>query len=212
VAVPKIFQAKCPTCGANLPVPPGAPQIMCRYCQNVIHVEHRKPPPEVRPFGSPGAMPSRTLYVDPEAAARASKHVGLLILVGVAIPILLPLLIGVLPWAIRSCKSKIRPFPVACGLNEELTVSGNYESTGPIVTSVGHNCKLHIKNAKLKGSTLVKADTFNMELSLENVTIETTEPMIHSGSNLKVKVIGSTLTSATTVFDSDSNMEIDVNG
>jgi hypothetical protein len=212
VAAPQIFQAKCPTCGANLPVPPGTPQIMCRYCQNVIQIEHRKPPPQVHAFGSPGAMPSRTLYVDPDAVAKTSKSVGLAILVGVGLPILIPLFIAVIPWAVRSCKGAIRPFPTTCGTNEELTVSGNYESTGPIVTSVGHNCKLHIKNAKLKGSTLVKAETFNMELSLENVTIETTEPMIHSGSNLKVKVIGSTLTSATTVFESDTNMEIVVEG
>jgi hypothetical protein len=183
---------------------------MCRYCQNVIHVEHRKPPPEVRPFGSPGAMPSRTLYVDPDAAVKAGRGVGCAILIGVAVPILIPLAIGVGPWAVRSCKGAIRPFPVACGMNEEITVSGNYESAGPIVTSVGHNCKLHIKNAKLKGSTLVKTDSYNMELTIEGSTIETTEPMVHTGSNLKVKVLGSTLTSATTVLDTDTNMVVDL--
>jgi hypothetical protein len=75
---------------------------------------------------------------------------------------------------------------------------------------VGHNCKLHIKNAKLKGATLVKTDSFNMELSIENSTIETTDTMIHAGANLKVKMQGSTLTSAVAVIDSDSNMELDV--
>jgi hypothetical protein len=212
VAAPKIVPAKCPTCGANLPVPPGAFQLTCRYCQNVIHIEHRKPPPEVRPFGSPGAMPSRTLYVDPDAAAKAGKGVGCIILMSVGLPILLSLGVGVGPWAVRSCKGAIRPFPVSCGLNEEITVSGNFESAGPIVTSVGHNCKLHIKNSKLKASNLVKTDISNMELSIENSTIETTEPMIHTGSNLKLKVIGSTLTSTASVFDSDTNMVIDLQG
>jgi len=210
VAVPKVVSAKCPTCGANLPVPPGVPQVVCRYCQNVIHIEHRKPPPEVLPFGSPGAMPSRTLYVDPNAAAAAGKSIGCIIAAVCLLPILIPIVIGVGPWAVRSCKGAVRPFPVACGTNEEIEVSGNYEGTGPIVTSVGHNCKLHIKNAKLKGSTLVKTETFNMELTLDNVTIETTEPMVHAGANLKAKIHGSTLSSAGAVFDSDSNMELDV--
>ena len=185
---------------------------MCRYCQNVIHVEHRKPPPEVRPFGSPGAMPSRTLYVDPMATAAAGKHVGLLILLGVLIPILLPLIIGVGPLAVRSCKGTLKPYPITCGLNGRVTVSGDFEGTDPIVTSTEHNCKVHIKNAKLKGSKLVDTNAFNLELTLENVTIETTEPMIRAGSNLVVKVTASTLTAPGAEFDSESNMQIDLEG
>ncbi|HVJ95007.1 MAG TPA: hypothetical protein VM580_34750 [Labilithrix sp.] len=209
MAAPKVVSAKCPTCGANLPIPPGIPQVTCRYCQNVIHIEHRKPPPNVQPFGAPGAVPSRTLYIDPNAAAQASKNVGCAIAIAVLFPILLPLVFGVGPWAVRSCKGAVKPFPVACGLNEELELSGNFEATGPIVTSVGHNCKLHIKNSKLKGSTFIKTDAANMELTLDNVTIETTDRMIRTGANLKVHVQGSTLTSANAVFDSDSNMVID---
>lgn len=211
MAAPKVVSAKCPTCGANLPVSPGIFQITCRYCQNVIHVEHRKPPPEVRPFGSPGAMPSRTLYVDP-AAMQAGRNVGLMILVVTLIPVVLPILFIGGPWALRSCKSALKPFPATCGLNEKVTVSGDFETTGPIVTSVGHNCKLHIKNAKLKGGTLLKTDASNVELTLENVTLETTDVAVRSGANLKVKAIGSTLTSGAAVFDSDSNMHLTLEG
>ncbi len=211
MAALKVVSAKCPTCGANLPVPPGVFQVACRYCQNVIHIEHRKPPPGVQPFGAPGAMPSRTLYVDPDAH-KAGKALAWIIVCACLLPVLIPLVIGVGPWVVKSFKGKVKPFPVACGMNEEVEVSGNFETTGPIVTSVAHNCKLHIKNAKLKGSTLVKTEAFNMELTLDNVTIETTDTMIHTGSNLKVKLHGSTLTSAAAVFDSDSNMELDVDG
>ncbi len=213
MAAPKIVAAKCPTCGANLPVPSGVLQVICRYCQNAIQVEHRKPPPEVVPFGAPGAMPSRTLYIDPaadKAAQRIASGVVYIIYGAMLLPIVVPIVIFVGPWALRSCKSAFRPFPVACDTNEEVEVSGNFETTGPLVTRVGHNCKLHIKNAKLKGSSLVKTDAFNMELTLDNVTIETTEPMIQAGSNLKVTLHGSTLTSAAPVFDNDTNMELDV--
>ena len=209
MAALKVVSAKCPTCGANLPVPPGVHQVTCRYCQNVIHVEHKKPPPGIQPFGSPGVMPSRTLYVDPDLH-KASKALAWVILGACLLPVLIPIAIVVIPWATKAFKGKVKPFPVACGLNEEVEVSGNFETTGPLVTSVAHNCKLHIKNAKLKGSTLVKTETYNMELTLENVTIETTDTMVHTGSNLKVKLHGSTLTSAAAVFDTDTNMEIDV--
>lgn len=207
VAAPKVVSAKCPTCGANLPVPPGIPQVVCRYCQNVIQVEHRKPPPEL--VMNPG-MPSRTVYIDPNAASAVGKSIGCIILVSVLLPILIPICIFVIPWATRSIKGAVKPFPVACGLNEEVEVSGNYETTGPLVTSVASNCKLHIKNAKLKGGTLVKTEAFNMELTLENVTLETTDVAVHAGANLKVKLHGSTLTSTGVVFDGPDNMEMDV--
>jgi hypothetical protein len=208
VAVPQVVSAKCPSCGANLPVPPGMLQLMCRYCQNVIQVEHRKPPPEMLPFGTPGGLPSRTLYLDPEGAKAAGKKIGCIVAAAVLLPILLPIAIGVGPWAFKSCKGAVKPFPVDCSLNESIEVSGNFEGTGPIVTSVGHNCKLHITNSKLKGSTLLKSDAANLELTLENVTIETTDTMIKAGSNVKAKIHGSTLTSAVSVFDTDSNLEL----
>lgn len=215
MAAPKVVASHCPTCGASLPVPPGALQVTCRYCQHVIHVEHRKPPPEVRPFGAPGAIPSQTLYLDPaaaDAAAKAGKGLGCLIAGMALLPIVIIFAASAGPWAFRSCKNAIKPFPVACGMNEEITVSGNYETTGPLITSVATNCKVHIKNAKLKGGTLLKSDVYNLELSLDNVTIETTDPMIHSGGSLKLKVDNSTLTSTAAVIEGESNLQIDLTG
>ena len=198
----------CPSCGASLPVPPGATQITCRYCQNVINVERKRAPLHIQPFGSPGAVPSRTLYIDPgaaEAAAKAGKAIGVIVIGAIALPILIPLCIFIGPRAFRA----VRPFPVECGVNDDITVSGNYETTGPIVTSAGTNCKLHIKNSKLKGSSLVKSDGSNVEIWLENVTLDTTDAAIHGGTNTKVHIVGSTLTSASTVFESDTNLQLD---
>lgn len=213
MAVPKVVSSNCPTCGASLPVTPGVPQVVCRYCQNVIQVEHRKPPPNVHPFGSPGAIPSRTLYVDPAAVSAAGRGVAIAVGASVAIPIVIGLVIAIAAAGAKTAKSALKSFPLACGLNEEIEVSGNYETTGPLVTSVAHNCKLHIKNAKLKGASLVNTESFNMELSLDNVTLETTETAVHTGANLKAKLNGSTVTTASgPVFDSDSNMEITATG
>jgi len=198
----------CPTCGANLPVPPNASQVTCRYCQHVITIEHKKPPFEVKPFGTPGVAPSTTLYVDPKAVKNAGRNVGCFVLVMILVPILIPLGIGVGPWAYNGIKGIVKPYPVACDANEEITVSGNFEGAGPIVTTAGHNCKLHIKNSKLKGSMLVKTDSSNLELTIENSTIETTDTMIRTGSGLKLKVHGSTLTSVNgMVIDNASSVD-----
>ena len=152
-------------------MPPGVPQVTCRYCGHVIHVEHRKPPPVVAQFAP------HTVYIDPNAA-KAARNVGLIIALVTLIPILIPIAIGVVPWMMR----KMKPYPVACGTNGDIEISGNYETTGPIVTSVGHNCKLHINDSKLKGSVLFKSDASNVELTLENVTIETTDVVFDFGA------------------------------
>lgn len=217
MAPPTPVPSQCPTCGASLPVPPGAQQVTCRYCQAVINVERKKPPPEHLPFGTPGALPSRTLYLDPaagEAATKAAKGLGCIIAGSVLLPIVIVVGVGVGPWAFRSCKSAIKPFPVACDTNEEITVSGNYEGPGPLVTSVGSNCKLHIKDSKLKGSTLMVASSaYNVELTLENVTLETTETAVHSGTSLKVNLTNSTVTSgAGPAFDVDMNFDMTASG
>src|SRR5512133_3376924 len=120
VAAFRTVAPKCPTCGASLVIPPGVPQVVCRYCQNTIQLEYRKPPPEVRPFGAPGAIPSRTLFIDPDAATKAGRAVGLVITLVTLLPILIALVAGVGPLAFRSCMRHLKPFPVACGNNDEL--------------------------------------------------------------------------------------------
>lgn len=189
-----MFPAKCPTCGANLPVPPGAAQVTCRYCQNVIQIELRKGPINIPDYGGP-LKPSRTLYVDPEQLKKSQRAGALVFILAVALPILLPILLGVGPWALRTCKGIVKPFPVSCATNGEVTVSGKFESTGPLIESAGHNCKIHIKNSTLKGSMLVKTDVSNLVLTIDDSTIETTDTTIRSGSGLKLKIHRSTIVS-----------------
>lgn len=211
----KAVSANCPSCGAALPVMPGVAQLTCRYCQNVISIEMRTPPPEVRPFGSPGGIPSRTLYVDPKAMAAAQKAGSVLTAI-ILIACLLPFVIGMGAafggGCLRACTGAIRPYPIACGLNGDVSVSGNWEGTGPIVKEAGVNCKIHIKNAKLKGTTFMTKSAANVEVTLENATIETTDTMFKLDSNPKLHLVNSNLVSSGLVFDTDSNLVIDAEG
>ncbi|MBX3233892.1 MAG: hypothetical protein KIT84_31580 [Labilithrix sp.] len=206
----KPLAAKCPTCGANLPVVPGALQVTCRYCQNVITVQVQKAPPNVTPFGMPGGMPSRTLYVDPAAMAaaqRAGKISLGVFLVIFALPFIIGIGAAVGPCAMRSCKGAIRPFPISCGVNEEVQVSGTWEGKGPIVASAGVNCKIRIKDSKLKAPVFIDSSATNLEVTFENVQIETTETMFRGPTNVKLRAKGSTFVAQGDVFDLDSSAD-----
>ncbi len=188
--------------------------VPCRYCGNVIHVEHRKPPPHVHPFGQPGGIPSTTLYLDPDAFRamnQAGKSIALVITLTTLLPILIAVVAGVGPWVLRKMKGGVKPFPAVCELNETIEVSGNYEGTGPLVNA-GINCKIKIKNSKLKGSTLLEGSAANVELTLENVTLETTDVLYRGGSNGKLRVKGGKLTSVASVVDADSNTYLNFDG
>jgi hypothetical protein len=189
-------------------------QITCRYCQNVIHVEHRKPPPNVQPFGMPGYVPSTTLYVDPNLYKSVNK-VGVIVAMTTLVSlVVIPIIIFVVSGRAASVsamgkKPRAVSFPASCAINEEIELSGDYQGTGPLIKEANHNCTIHIKNAKLRGSTLLKTNASNVQLTLENVIVETTEPMVKAGSNLKVKLKESTLTSPEAVFDSETNLELE---
>jgi hypothetical protein len=202
----KLVSTKCPSCGAGLQVPPQANQVPCRYCGNVITIEHKKPPPHVHPFGAPGFAPSRTIYIDPQALARHSRANAYIVLAVVGLTIVLPLLIGVVPMACRSLKRSMKPFPASCGTNEEVTLSGDWEGSGSAFEKVAHNCKIRIKRSKIKAKSLFETDSFNVEVTLEDSTVETTDVLVKSGSNLKLRVVGGSLTSQANVVETSSGL------
>jgi serine/threonine protein kinase len=105
-------------------------------------------------------------------------------------------------------KSVRRRFPFACDTNEEIEAEGDWSGAGPIVTSTGTNCKISIKNAKLKGSSLINTSASGVELTLDNVTIETTATAVTAGTNLTMKVRGSSIVSSAGVVDSGMNLEL----
>jgi hypothetical protein len=202
----KLHAARCPSCGANIQVPPHAHSIQCRYCANVITVQHQKPPPMAQ---MPG-IPTTTLYIDPEEIARAGSRVGCIIMGAIGAIVLLPVLIGVIAWGGGQMKSKVRPFPAECAHSETIELSGDWTGTGPVIAKADHGCKIHISHAKLKAPTLVKTNTSNVEITLEDVTLETTDSAIQGNANLKIHLINATITSAgDTAIKVGHNLQLD---
>lgn len=205
----RLHAAKCPTCGAGLNVDPGALRVVCRYCQNVITIEKRTPPPTAAPIGVPGGVPSTTLYLDPKAIQRASSTFTAVIVAATLIPALIPVFIFLVGPAVRHVKSSVRPFPAACEGNEKLELSGDFDGPGPAITSVGVNCKITISKSKIKASSLVDESAANFELTITDSTIETTGPLVKAGTNTKLRVKGGALKSGgPVVVTSGYNLEV----
>lgn len=205
----RLHAAKCPTCGAGLNIDPGAANVVCRYCQNLITIEKRTPPPAVTSFGTPGVVPSTTLYIDPKAIQRASTAFTSVIVAATLIPALIPVFIFVVGPAVRKVKGSVRPFPAACEGNEKLELSGDFDGPGPAITSVGVNCKITISKSKIKTSALVDESAPNFELTITDSTIETTGPLVKAGTNTKVRVKGGSLKSSGPVIaTSGYNLEV----
>jgi hypothetical protein len=201
----KLHAARCPSCGANIQVPPHAHSIQCRYCSNVITVQHQKAPQMQMP-----GIPSTTLYIDPEEIARAGRSIARFVMLIVGLTVVLPIVIGLVAWGGSRMKSKMKPFPVECAYGETVELSGDWTGTGPVIAKAEHGCKIHIKQSKLKAPSLMKANVSNVEITLENVTVETTEAVVQGESNLKLHLVGTTLVSSGDVaVKAGANTELD---
>jgi hypothetical protein len=184
----------------------------------MIHVELGKPPPNVHPFGAPGGMPSTTLYLDP-AMQRAGAGVGVLVLVMVLLPLAIAVVGGVATWALSAAKDAkkaaagvLRPFPATCDdENSELELSGNYEGDGPLVEVTTSHCTIRIKGSRLKGTTLVKGRPSELDIRLEDVTVETTETLLDGRRNTRLYVKGGKLSAPATVL-AGAGLDVELDG
>ncbi|MBN1610203.1 MAG: hypothetical protein JW940_26485 [Polyangiaceae bacterium] len=172
----------CPTCGAPLPVAPGATDVRCQYCGNVIHVEWRRPPAQQ-------VMP-QTVYVP----QRSYTWVIWVIVLASVVPVLIPLLVFLVPLVFRTATEAgvvQTNFPLTCGLNDELNLVGRtYEGTGTLITGEV-NCKLRIKDCKLKGDVVILAKNL-VDITLENSELTGKAAAVRIEMNSKLSATGKT--------------------
>ena len=187
--MPRVITRNCPNCGAPLSLKRAAKDVRCPFCTHVIHIEWTKPVNVPAPL---------TVYVTPEAP----HLVVVLLLAGALIPVGIVTALVVLivkshaPAAFVGNRSVVEEvaektglvpvrFPTKCGLNQELEIIGaNYEGLGTLI--VGDiNCKIHIKDSKLKGTVVISAKNL-VEVTLENSTLYGTDTAIQFDMNSKV--------------------------
>ncbi len=207
-----VVSQKCPTCGAPLPVRKGLSDVTCTYCGNSIHIEWAKK--------APTQADPRTLYVSPQGNT-AAIFIAATAAVGVMVT-------GIAVFAINSAspqakfeqvvaavpkiggQSRVESFPVTCGLNQTLEiVDQTYEGKGPLIVGA-INCKIKIKNSKLKSDVVVAAKNLT-EITVEGSTLEGTETAIEMEMNAKLFAKGkSTIKGKEAAIDSGSNCTVEL--
>lgn len=174
--------------------------VKCQYCGTSLHVERAR-----LPRTTTQQQPANVVYVPP-APSRALGCVLLTVGLGT---VALPLALTFGPSLARQVGHSMRPFPAVCSMNEELHLSGDFTSDGVLIQAA-HNCKITIEGSKLKGKSLLDANAFNVEVTLKNVTLETSETSIRLGSNAKIKVEGGSIRSEGWIFEIDANPQLDL--
>lgn len=177
----KLTSKKCPNCGAPITMNPGVSDVPCQYCGNVIHIEWGKK--------APAAKQPLTVYVKPPTFSMLPLWIALGTLLPVALPLILvfgPKLKNVATEvAAESGFPPTTRFPAECGMNQELSIIGQtFEGTGTLITG-DINCKIKIKDSKLKGDLVVLAKNL-VEISIENSTLEGKEAAVRLGMNSKL--------------------------
>jgi hypothetical protein len=227
----KLTSKKCPNCGAPIALNAGQSDVSCQYCGNVIHVEWGKK--------APAEKPPMTVYVKRPGFAM----LPLLIVLGSLVPIAIPLFVAFGP-KLKNLATAVAAesgiptgkmsFPTDCGMNRELTIIGQtFEGAGTLVTG-DVNCKIKIKDSKLKGDIVVLAKNL-VEITVENSTLEGKEAAVRLGMNSKLfartqtvlkgeeagvigginselSLDGSTIEGAVSGFRAEANCKLTANG
>ncbi len=137
--MPTIAAQRCPNCGAPIPHSPEQDEVSCQYCGQRLQLA-----PSRTRGGAAGAQSSvkaRVLHGALTVIALLAGAVGFRALdggfsskagSGLALPLKAP------------------SFPLSCGSNQELTISGRkFEGRGTLITA-DVNCKLTIRDSTLK--------------------------------------------------------------
>jgi DNA-directed RNA polymerase subunit RPC12/RpoP len=194
----KLTANKCANCHAPLTVAPDATVVRCQYCGNTMQVERAKPK-VTRMAGPP---PTNVIYVAPVRSGMAT-----LMIVAFSI---VPVLIAVGSVAFSSLRGHFVSLPATCAINESITISGKtFDGPGTAITAET-NCKIKIKDSKIKADTIVEGK-LNVEITLENSTLEAKKTAIVLEHNGKVKLSGkSSVSGAENGIEGSYNLEVAV--
>jgi len=224
----KTVQAKCPNCGAKLPLEKGQRQVTCLFCKTTVTVEHEKPA-----SGTFSASSATVIRVDPRAfvAPRLSLGCGLVIAGAIAAPIAISLFVSLGSVHVINHSFEHRlgaagagngagdgaaapaSYPITCEPNQTVEISGDWSGPGAVIAAAGANCKIHIHDAKLKAEKLLDSGESNLELRLTHVTLETSGEGVRAGANFHFTLAQSQLTSARdAILNNDSNLVLAMEG
>jgi hypothetical protein len=162
--------------------------VQCQYCGTVVHVEWGKKPP-----AEPQPQQMATIYVANPMPAFLPVIIALMVLLPIGGSLFAFLSSGVTSVATNALNAAgvqtpsvlAKSLPATCGLNQEIAIVGQtFEGPGPLITGEV-NCKVKIKDSKLKSDIVVVAKNL-VEITVENSTLEGKEAAVKLGMNSKL--------------------------
>ncbi|MBI5533359.1 MAG: hypothetical protein HY898_11620 [Deltaproteobacteria bacterium] len=169
------------------------------------------------PYGPPVPYGPPMPFVPPPMIVRRGNRspaavaliVPFVILIGTAVPMFFAFAPHGFSGIMRSMSSN--PFPLTCELNETIELDGKTSDIKETLIVAKSNCKIKLKNCKLKGPTIIKGE-HNVEIELDKSTLESTQDAIVSGYNSRIQINASTLKAGGTAIRADANPKIGVKG
>src|SRR5204863_7774072 len=119
-----------------------------------------------------------------------------IIVLTAVVPAFIPVLIFAGPLLTKMYSSRFGSIPTVCAMNEELEVNGQtYSGSGTLIVAE-LNCKLTIRDSKLTGDVVVESKG-NLELTVENSTLEGKDVGLKLDVNAKVNLTKGTVLNST---------------
>jgi hypothetical protein len=143
------------------------------------------------------------------AAKAAGRSVGCIVLVSTLLPILIPVGIFVVPWAMKTYAAHYGAFPIDVGVNESAEISDRTATSDDTMITVGVNGKLTLRGCNLKGKQIVKAGT-NAQITIIDSTLQGATGIVEGTANLVVNIENSTLTSGEEIVDGPSSTKVNI--
>ncbi len=184
----KVTAKNCPKCGAPLALQQGVSDVQCQYCGTFVHIEWGKKPP-----AEPQPQQAATIYVANPTSAFLPLIIAVMVLLPIGGSLIAFFTSGVTSVATNALNAAgvqtpsvlAKSLPATCGLNQEIAIVGQtFEGPGPLITG-DINCKVKIKDSKLKSDVVVLAKNL-VEVTVENSTLEGKETAVKLGMNSKL--------------------------
>jgi hypothetical protein len=135
--------------------------------------------------------------------------IWIIVLTGI-LPAFIPLFIFIGPLLWKTYSTHFGSMPTTCAMNDELEIVGKEFSGSGTVVVAELNCKLKIRDSKLSGDVVLESKG-NLELTIENSTLEGRDVALKLENNSNVSIAGgSVVRSPETAVAGTTNVEIKV--
>lgn len=178
---------ECGYCGAPLDIERTGFTIKCSYCgrRSLLRRSGLQSAGTTNTVEAAHSNVHTTTPLPPPRVLFGLFAAGLLSLIG---GLTLLLVLGVFSSKVERWD---RRSTLSCGFQEELLIE-NLEASvahGPVIRA-GLACHVTIRNSRLRGSVIVHATGANVEVTIENSTLQATDKAIRGDDNFRLSVTG----------------------